>query len=150
MPKAFTNSFAERLNAMAQIKVKEAENNESLRPGLALVAPGDTHMVIRRRGRDAIVELMEDQRYVYRPSVDLLLSTVAGIYESKAIAVILTGMGTDGLNGAREVRGKNGFVIAQDEKSSAVYGMPRAVAEARLASSIVPAHQIAREIMRAL
>jgi two-component system chemotaxis response regulator CheB len=150
MPKAFTQSFAERLNAKTQIEVKEAENNECLRPGVALLAPGDTHMSVRRKGHDVIVEFVEDQNYVYKPSVDLLLSGVAGIYESKAIAVILTGMGTDGLSGAREIRARNGYVIAQDEETSAVYGMPKAVVEAQLTNSIAPVQKIAEEIMRAL
>jgi two-component system chemotaxis response regulator CheB len=150
MPKAFTQSFAERLNAMAQIEVKEAENNENLRPGVALLAPGNTHMSVRRKGHDVIVEFVEDQNYVYRPSVDLLLSGIAAIYESKAIAVILTGMGTDGLSGAREIRARNGYVITQDEETSAVYGMPKAVVEAQLTNSSVPVQRIAEEIMRAL
>jgi len=107
-------------------------------------------MGVRRKGHDVIVELVEDHNYVYRPSVDLLLSGVAAIYESKAIAVILTGMGTDGLSGARAIRAKNGYVIAQDEETSVVYGMPKAVAEARLTNSTVPAQNIAEEIMRAL
>ena len=150
MPKAFTQSFAQKLNAATQIEVKEAEKNESLRPGVALLAPGDTHMSVRRRGHDVIVEFVEDQNYIYRPSVDLLFSSIAGIYESKAIAVILTGMGSDGLSGAREIRARNGYVIAQDEETSAVYGMPKAVVEAQLANFIAPVHKIAEEIMKAL
>jgi len=150
MPKAFTQSFAKKLNAVTEIEVKEAENNENLRPGLALLAPGDTHMSVCRRGREVIVEFIEDQNYVYRPSVDLLFTGVARVYESKAIAVILTGMGTDGLGGAREIRARNGYVIAQDEETSAVYGMPKAVVEAQLANSILPVHGIAEEIMGAL
>ena len=150
MPKAFTQSFAERLNTTTQITVKEAENNESLTPGLALIAPGNAHMAVRRKGRQVIVELTDDQSHVYRPSVDLLFSSVAGVYGSKSIAVILTGMGTDGLSGAREIRKRNGYLIAQDEESSAVYGMPKAVVEARLTSSIVPVQKIAEEIVRAL
>jgi two-component system, chemotaxis family, protein-glutamate methylesterase/glutaminase len=150
MPKTFTQSFAERLNAMTQIVVKEAENKERLTAGVALLAPGDMHMSVRRRGPDVIVELVEDQNYVYRPSVDLLLSGIANIYESKTIAVILTGMGTDGLNGVRDVRARNGYVIAQDEETSAVYGMPKAVAEAQLANAVVPLQKVVEEIIRVL
>jgi two-component system chemotaxis response regulator CheB len=150
MPKAFTQSFAERLNAMTQIVVKEAENKESLRAGVALLAPGDVHMSVRRRGPDVIVEFVEDQTCVYRPSVDLLLSGIAKVYESKTIAVILTGMGTDGLSGVRDVRARNGYVIAQDEETSAVYGMPKAVVEAELANSVVPLQKIVEEIIRVL
>jgi two-component system chemotaxis response regulator CheB len=150
MPKAFTQSFAERLNAMAQIGVKEAENKEHLRPGVALLAPGDTHISVKRKGSESIIEFVEDPNYVYRPSVDLLFSGVARIYESKAVAVILTGMGTDGLNGVREIRAGNGYVIAQDEETSAVYGMPKAVVEAQLANSVAPVQKIAEEIIRVL
>jgi two-component system chemotaxis response regulator CheB len=150
MPKAFTQSFAERLNAVAQIEVKEAENQEHLRPGVALLAPGDTHISVKRKGSESIIEFVEDPNYVYRPSVDLLFSGVARIYESKAVAVILTGMGTDGLNGVREIRAGNGYVIAQDEETSAIYGMPKAVVEAQLANSVAPVHKIAEEIIRVL
>lgn len=150
MPKTFTQSFSERLNAVAQIAVKEAENGEPLRPGTALVAPGDTHISVRRNGSEAIIEFVEDAKYVYRPSVDLLFLAIARMFAAKAIAVVLTGMGTDGLSGTREIRAAQGYVIAQDEETSAVYGMPKAVAEARLASSVAPVQRIAEEIMRAL
>jgi two-component system, chemotaxis family, protein-glutamate methylesterase/glutaminase len=150
MPRTFTQSFSERLNAVAQINVKEAENGETLRPGIALVAPGDTHISVRRTGSEAVVEFVEDAKYVFRPSVDLLFAAIARIYASKAIAVVLTGMGTDGLRGAREIKAAQGYVIAQDEETSAVYGMPKAVAEARLANSVTPVQRIAEEIMRVL
>jgi two-component system chemotaxis response regulator CheB len=150
MPKAFTQSFSERLNAVAQIGVKEAENGETLRPGTALVAPGDTHISVRRNGSEAVVEFVEDAKYVFRPSVDLLFAAIARIYAAKAIAVVLTGMGSDGLSGAREIKAAHGYVIAQDEETSAVYGMPKAVAEARLANSVTPVQRIAEEIMRVL
>ncbi len=150
MPRTFTQSFAERLNAMTQLAVKEAENKERLTAGVALLAPGDVHMSVRRKGTDVIVEFVEDKNHVYRPSVDLLLSGIANVYGPKTIAVILTGMGNDGLNGVRQVRASNGYVIAQDQETSAVYGMPRAVVEAHLADSVVPLQKIADEIVRAL
>jgi two-component system chemotaxis response regulator CheB len=135
---------------VAQIEVKEAENQEHLRPGVALLAPGDTHISVKRKGSESIIEFVEDPSYVYRPSVDLLFSGVARIYKSKTVAVILTGMGTDGLNGVREIRAGNGYVIAQDEETSAVYGMPKAVVEAQLANSVAPVQKIAEEIIRVL
>jgi two-component system chemotaxis response regulator CheB len=150
MPKAFTQSFAERLNGLAQIEVKEAEQGEPLRSGTALLAPGDTHLSIRRKGAGIVVELVDDPSYVYRPSVDLLFSGVASIFESRVVAVVLTGMGTDGLAGVREVRAKNGYVIAQDEETSAVFGMPKAVIEGRLANIVAPVQKIAEEIVRVL
>jgi two-component system, chemotaxis family, protein-glutamate methylesterase/glutaminase len=150
MPKAFTQTFAERLNGLTQIVVKEAEQGEPVRSGTALVAPGDTHMNLRRKGAGVVVELVDDPSYVYRPSVDFLFSGVARIFESKVVAVVLTGMGTDGLAGVREVRARNGYVIAQDEETSAVFGMPKAIIEGQLANIVAPVHKIAEEIMRVL
>jgi two-component system chemotaxis response regulator CheB len=150
MPKAFTQSFAERLNGLAQIEVREAEHGETVRPGTALLAPGDMHMNLRRKGAGIVVELVDDPSYVYRPSVDLLFSGVARIFESRVVAVVLTGMGTDGLAGVREVRARNGYVIAQDEETSAVFGMPKAVIEGQLANIVAPLQKIAEEIIRVL
>lgn len=150
MPKLFTQSFAERLNHLCQITVKEAENKEPLRPGTALIAPGDSHMAVRKKGKETFVELVADDRYIYRPSVDLLMDSVARAYESKVVAVILTGMGSDGLAGFREIKSRHGYVIAQDEETCVVYGMPRVVIEARLANAILPIQKIPEEIVKAL
>lgn len=150
MPKLFTQSFAERLNNLSQITVKEAENREPLRPGIALVAPGDSHMAIRRKGREAFVELVTDDRYIYRPSVDLLMDSVARAYDSRVVGVILTGMGSDGLAGFREIRSRHGYVIAQDEETCVVYGMPRVVIEAQLADVVLPIQKIPEEIVKVL
>lgn len=150
MPKLFTQSFAERLNNLSQITVKEAENKEPLKPGVALVAPGDSHMAVRRKGREAFVELVTDDRYIYRPSVDLLMDSVARAYDSKVVAVILTGMGSDGLAGFREIRSRHGYVIAQDEETCVVYGMPRVVIEAHLADAVLPIQKIPEEIVKVL
>lgn len=150
MPKLFTQSFAERLNNLSQITVKEAENREPLRPGVALVAPGDSHMAVRRKGRQTFVELINDDHYIYRPSVDLLMDSVARAYDSKVVAVILTGMGSDGLAGFREIRSRRGYVIAQDEETCVVYGMPRVVIEAQLADAVLPIQKIPEEIVKVL
>lgn len=150
MPKLFTESFARRLNALCQIEVKEAEDKEPLRPGIALIAPGDSHMALKRRGREVTVELVEDGKYIYRPSVDLLMLTTAQVYEKKAIGVILTGMGSDGLVGLRELKSREGMVIAQDEETCVVYGMPKAVVNAKIADVVLPINKIAEEIIRIL
>ncbi|HEY3278623.1 MAG TPA: chemotaxis response regulator protein-glutamate methylesterase [Syntrophorhabdaceae bacterium] len=150
MPKLFTTSFSQRLNAVSQIEVKEAEEREPLRPGVALVAPGDTHMALKRRGREIIVEFVPEAKYIYRPSVDLLMQSTAFAYEARSIAVILTGMGNDGLAGMREVKKKGGFIIAQNEETCVVYGMPRAVVSADLADSVLPVDKISEEIIRVL
>ncbi len=150
MPKLFTQSFAQRLNAASQIEVKEAENGEALRPGTALVAPGDTHMGIKRRGNDVIVELVNDTKYIFRPSVDLLMGSTANVYGSHSLGVILTGMGNDGLVGIREIKSKNGYVVAQDEDTCVVYGMPKAVVTANLADAVLPVDKIFDEIIKNL
>ena len=150
MPKLFTQSFAQRLDACSPIKVKEAEERELLKPGVALLVPGDTHAEVKRRGRDVIVEFVKDPKYIYRPSVDLLLQSTAVAYESRAVGVILTGMGNDGLEGMKELKRRKGFVIAQNEETCVVYGMPRAVVSAGLADLVLPVDKISEEIIRAL
>jgi two-component system chemotaxis response regulator CheB len=150
MPKLFTQSFAQRLNGLTRIEVKEAEDKEPLRPGVALIAPGDSHMGLRRTGRDVTVEFVKDAKYIYRPSVDLLMQTTAQVYESRAIGVILTGMGNDGLAGMKEIKQRKGLVIAQDEETCVVYGMPKAVVNARIADTVLPIDKISEEILRML
>jgi two-component system, chemotaxis family, protein-glutamate methylesterase/glutaminase len=150
MPKLFTQSFSQRLNALSQIEVREAEDKETLRPGVALIAPGDTHMGIRRVGNRVVVELVNDPRYIYRPSVDLLMSSTSREYEGRSIGVILTGMGMDGLAGLKEMKSKNGYIIAQDEETCVVYGMPRAVVNANIADAVLPIDKISEEIMKVL
>lgn len=148
MPKIFTKSFSERLDTICEIRVKEAENREPLRPGVAYLAPGDSHMGLKKTGSQVFVELIEDGKFVYRPSVDVLMSSVAEIYENRAIAVILTGMGSDGKEGIRKIFESGGYVIAQDEDTSVVFGMPKAVIEAGFAKVILPIESIAKEVLR--
>jgi two-component system chemotaxis response regulator CheB len=150
MPKLFTQSFAQRLNALSQIEIKEAEDREPLRPGVALIAPGDVHMGLKKNGKDVTVEFVKDTKYIYRPSVDLLMFSTAQIYDSSAIGVILTGMGNDGLVGLKELKRRNGIVIAQDEETCVVYGMPKAVINANIADAVLPIDKISGEIIRVL
>jgi two-component system chemotaxis response regulator CheB len=150
MPKIFTQSFAQRLNALSRLEVKEAEDKEVLKAGVALVVPGDTHISLKRRGRDVVVEFVDGARFIYRPSVDLLMSTTAEAYESMSIGVILTGMGNDGLAGMKELKSKNGYVIAQNEETCVVYGMPKAVVNANITDAVLPVDKIPEEIMRVL
>jgi two-component system chemotaxis response regulator CheB len=150
MPKLFTQSFAQRLNSLSQIEIKEAEDREPLRPGVALIAPGDVHMGLKKNGKDVTVEFVKDTKYIYRPSVDLLMLSTAQIYDSSAIGVILTGMGNDGLVGLKELKRKNGLVIAQDEETCVVYGMPKAVVNANIADAVLPIDKISEEIIRVL
>ncbi|OPY73277.1 MAG: Chemotaxis response regulator protein-glutamate methylesterase [Syntrophorhabdus sp. PtaU1.Bin058] len=150
MPKIFTQSFAQRLNTLSQLLVKEAEDREVLKAGVALVAPGDTHISLKRRGKDVFVEFVNGTQFIYRPSVDLLMSTTAEVYESLSIGVILTGMGNDGLVGMKELKLKRGYIIAQNEETCVVYGMPKAVVNAKITDAILPVDKIPEEIMRVL
>ncbi|MCX8022107.1 MAG: chemotaxis response regulator protein-glutamate methylesterase [Syntrophorhabdaceae bacterium] len=150
MPKIFTQSFAQRLNAASMIKVKEAEPGEVIRPGIAFIAPGDTHMGLKRRGNDICVDFINETKYIYRPSVDHLMLSVADVFGSRSMGVILTGMGSDGLVGAKEIKAKKGYIIAQNEDTCVVYGMPKAVVTANIADAVLPIDKIAEEIIRIL
>ncbi|OPY67157.1 MAG: Chemotaxis response regulator protein-glutamate methylesterase [Syntrophorhabdaceae bacterium PtaU1.Bin034] len=151
MPRLFTQSFAERLNKVSELTVKEAEEKEILEPGVALVAPGDTHIALKRKGRQVAVEFYLNGQYVYRPSVDLLMSSTASAYEPNSmVGTILTGMGSDGVVGMKELKSKGGYVIAQNEETCVVYGMPKAVVNARLADAVLPIGRIPEEIMKIL
>jgi two-component system chemotaxis response regulator CheB len=150
MPRLFTQSFAERLDKVSQLTVREAEDREGLEAGVALIAPGDTHLALRRKGRQVTVEIVADGTYVYRPSVDLLMSSTASAYESSSTGLILTGMGNDGLMGMRELKSKGGYIIAQDEETCVVYGMPKAVVNAHLADAVLPVERIPEEIIKIL
>ena len=150
MPKIFTQSFSQRLDAVSQLHVKEAEDKEPVKAGTVYIAPGNTHMAVRKRGREVYLEFVDGTQYIYRPSVDLLMGTTAEVYERQSIGVILTGMGNDGLVGMRQMKEKNGYIIAQDEETCVVYGMPRAVVLANLANMVLPIDKISEEIMRAL
>ena len=150
MPRLFTQSFAERLDKISPMVVKEAEDKEVLTPGVALIAPGDTHLALRRVGRQVTVESVNSNTYIYRPSVDLLMSTTAAVYESGAVGLVLTGMGSDGLVGFKELKSRGGYVIAQDEESCVVYGMPKAVINAGLADAVLPIERMPEEIVRVL
>lgn len=150
MPKLFTEFFAQRLNSVCKIEVKEAENGETLRPGIAFVAPGNAHMGIKRISNDVVVELSNDKKYSFRPSVDLLMGSVAHIYGSHSLCIILTGMGNDGLAGIREVKSKNGYVIAQNEETSVIYGMPKAIINANMANAVLPINFIQEKVIKLL
>lgn len=134
MPAAFTNAFAERLNKLCHIDVKEAEEGDILRPGLALLAPGGKQMMIDGRGSVRI--LPGDERLSYKPSVDITFGSAAKVYRDKVLGVILTGMGADGREGARMLKQLGSEIWAQDEASCVIYGMPMAVVKAGLADLV--------------
>jgi two-component system, chemotaxis family, protein-glutamate methylesterase/glutaminase len=151
MPPMFTRLLAERLHAQSAITVSEAIEGSPLRPGHALIAPGDRHMRVVRRGGVTCVTLNQDPpENSCRPAVDALFRSVAEIYGSAALAVVLTGMGQDGLRGCEHVCARGGRVLIQDEATSVVWGMPGFVARAGLAERSLPLNGVAAELVRAV
>lgn len=149
MPKAFTGAFADRLNDICKLKVKEAENGESIVAGTVYITPGGTQTrVKRKRLTDFYIDINNvPEDLLYKPSVDISMLSVAECFLGKSMGVILTGMGHDGLEGMRLIKKNGGKTIAQDEQTSTVYGMPKAIVEAGLADKILPLDMIAAEIV---
>jgi two-component system, chemotaxis family, protein-glutamate methylesterase/glutaminase len=139
MPPFFTAALAERLSSKSAIRVKEASQGDRLKPGHAWIAPGDHHMTIRKCNGEVVVELNQGPREnSCRPSVDVLLRSVAAAYGGATLAVVMTGMGQDGLLGCESVHSSGGTIYVQDEATSVVWGMPGFVARAGLAERILP------------
>ncbi|CAI8912307.1 chemotaxis response regulator protein-glutamate methylesterase [Pseudomonas sp. fls2-241-R2A-110] len=147
MPAAFTKAFAERLDKLCRISVKEAEDGDILRPGLALLAPGGKQMMID--GRGAVKILPGDERLNYKPCVDITFGSAAKSYGDKVLAVVLTGMGADGREGARLLKQGGSAIWAQDEASCVIYGMPMAIVKADLADAIYSLDDIGRHLAEA-
>lgn len=149
MPPVFTRLMAERLDSASRIKVREARPGDVPEPGLALIAPGDFHMGLERvQGSVRIRTHQGPPENSCRPSVDVLFRSVAEVYGSNSLAVVMTGMGQDGLLGCDFIREAGGQIIVQDEASSVVWGMPGFVARAGLADKILPLQQMSAEISR--
>jgi two-component system chemotaxis response regulator CheB len=152
MPVGFTRSLAERLDQRSLLPVREAEDGEPLVPGLVLIAPAGRHMKLRRRGQQPPRVWLDDDPAgaLHRPSVDVLMASVARIYGPRAMGIVLTGMGTDGVEGLRAIRGAGGRTLAQSEESCVIYGMPKAALEAGVAERAVPLARMADEILAAV
>lgn len=147
MPASFTPSFAERLDNQCQIRVKQAENGEALQAGTAYLAPGGQQMLLKGRPNRLYLNIeagAEDQ--TYKPCVDLTFNSVAAICGDTTLAIILTGMGSDGKDGCQAIKNKGGNIWAQDQESSTIYGMPMAVAKAGLADKILNLSDIGRQL----
>jgi len=147
MPAAFTKAFAERLDKLCRINVKEAEDGDMLRPGLALLAPGGKQMMIDGRGTVKI--LPGDERLNYKPCVDITFGSAAKSYGDKVLSVVLTGMGADGREGARLLKQGGSTVWAQDEASCVIYGMPMAIVKANLADAVYSLDEIGKHLVEA-
>lgn len=151
MPKGFTKSFAERLAWRSAIKTKEAEEGDMVLAGKAFVAPAGSHMFLEKQRGQLKIKLNQDAPVNFvRPSVDITMASCAGVFGKDVIGVVLTGMGKDGLDGAKRIKEKGGAVIVQDEESSVVWGMPRVVYEAGLADKILPLSKISAAIIQSV
>ncbi|MEN8636194.1 chemotaxis response regulator protein-glutamate methylesterase [Pseudoalteromonas distincta] len=150
MPAAFTPAFAARLNGLCQIKVKEAQQGDRLQPGTAYLAPGGQQMMVEGRGANRTLRVFEDhsERISYKPSVDVTFASAAKTYQGDVLAIVLTGMGADGRDGARMLKQTGATIWAQDEKSCVVYGMPQAIANAGLSSESLALNDVAARIKR--
>jgi len=151
MPKLFTKAFAERLNSVCAIKVSEAEDGKSIVPGIALIAPGDYHMELRRSGARYYVKTNQNPLVCrHRPSVEVLFNSVAVSAGANAIGVIMTGMGNDGAQGLLKMKESGAKTIAQDEESCVVFGMPKEAIKLGAASKVVSLNEIPSTILSLL
>jgi two-component system, chemotaxis family, protein-glutamate methylesterase/glutaminase len=149
MPPLFTRMLAERLQKLSAITVREGKLGEELKAGEAWIAPGDFHMKVTRKKETAKLEFSQDPpENACRPAVDVLFRSVASAYGANALAVVLTGMGSDGVRGAQQLKQVGAQVIVQDEESSVVWGMPGQVAAAGFADAIYPLESIASQVDR--
>lgn len=143
MPASFTPAFAERLNKLCRIEVRQAADGDVLRPGLALLAPGGKQMMVENRGGQARIRILPgDERLNYKPCVDVTFGSLARSFPGKTLGVILTGMGSDGKEGCRMMKQSGSDIWSQDEKSSVIYGMPMAVAKAGLTDDVLSLDEI--------
>ena len=143
MPGSFTPAFAQRLNQLCAITVKEAEDGDVLQPATALLAPGGKQMLLESRGGRQIVRIIDSEPgQTYKPSVDITFNSIAKVFPAQTLAVILTGMGADGREGCRSLKGGGSVVWSQDEASCVVYGMPSAVAEAGLSDRVLALKEV--------
>lgn len=147
MPKAFTGPFAKRLDSLSPLRISEAADGDVLEAGRVYVAPGGSHLRVRRKGARLEVEVSaEPSAALYKPSVNELMGSVAEIVGARALGVMLTGMGNDGLEGARKLKDSGGRLLAQSDASCVVYGMPKAVVDAGLVDEIVDLGEIAAHL----
>jgi two-component system, chemotaxis family, protein-glutamate methylesterase/glutaminase len=151
MPVGYTEMFAQKLNELAQIKVKEAKQGDLFKPGIAFIAPAGRHLLLDRDAQGQVVAAISEMPITsHRPSVDVLFQSAAQCYGSGVLGVIMTGMGEDGKKGAAWIKAQGGTVLTEAEESCVIYGMPRAVVEAGLSDASAPLDQLAQKIVERL
>lgn len=148
MPENFTKAFAERLNKQCHIRVREAVDGDQLQAGLALLAPGGKQLMLDKRNGGSVRVLPDDERVNYKPSLDITFGSAANNYADKVLGVVLTGMGSDGCNGARLLKDAGSSLWSQDEASCVIYGMPMAVARAGLTDKVLSLKDIGPRLVR--
>jgi len=147
MPPNFTKTLADRLNCISKVTVKEAEHGENMERGKVLIAPGGKHMTLANNGSRVIVEVSPDPvNTLYRPSADIMMSSAVTAFQSPLLGIILTGMGKDGVVGLKQIKSKGGYVIAQDEESCVIFGMPRVAIEEGVADSVMSLDNISASL----
>jgi two-component system chemotaxis response regulator CheB len=151
MPMGFTGPFANRLNQLCQVAVKEATHDQTIEPGVVYIAPAGQHLTVMRRSPAKVVTRLSasPEGTLHRPSVDVMMLSVAEVFGALAMGVIMTGMGADGVEGMKAIGKAGGLTVGQDENSCTVYGMPRSCAEAGVLQRVVPLDQIPGEILQA-
>ena len=150
MPAGFTKSLAERLDSLSKVTVKEAEDNEIIKPGHVYIAPGNYHMTIKGTGSGRAISLNQDPPLAsHRPAVDVLFDSVVQ-YGREVVSVILTGMGCDGAAGMKKIKKAGGYIIAESGDTCVVYGMPKAVVDSGIADEVLPVQQVAGAIVEAV
>ncbi|HEC97364.1 MAG TPA: chemotaxis response regulator protein-glutamate methylesterase [Nitrospirae bacterium] len=149
MPGGFTGSFSERLNRLSAIRVKEAEDDEPLEPGKALICPGGCHLLLKT-GSDRIYTRLKnaDDNDRYVPSINLMMESVAEIFKDMTLGIVLTGMGNDGTRGMVEIFRRGGYTITESEETAVVFGMPREVINAGVAQRILPLRDVSSELIK--
>ena len=149
MPATFTPAFAKRLDQLCKISVKEAEDGDKLKPGLALLAPGGKQMLVEGRAGNATIRIIDSEPgLTYKPSVDITFRSINNVFPAKTLAIVLTGMGADGREGARTLRAQGSEIWAQDEASCVVYGMPAAIIDGGLADKVLDIHDFSQAIIK--
>jgi two-component system, chemotaxis family, protein-glutamate methylesterase/glutaminase len=151
MPQVFTGPFAKRLDTISRLTVKEAQNGDRVRTGTVYIAPGGKHLMLRQKTTHLEIEISsEPAEALYKPSANVLIGSMTEAVGRRGLGVILTGMGSDGLEGVRLLKGRGGRVIAQSDQSCVVYGMPKAVVDAGLADAVVDIEDMGRALMENL
>lgn len=151
MPPRFTKSLADRLDGLSQVQVKEAADGDPMQPGVVLIAPGGRHMTFTRSGGSLRVKISDEPKNtLYHPSADIMMTSAAETVNGPLLGVIMTGMGKDGLEGLKLIRKNQGYVIAQDEESCVVYGMPKAAVDEGVANVVVPLRAMPETIVKVI